>query len=174
MGLKKNCQEAFCQDSDLVQVTRRRYFEAHYPTFNQEGSHNLSGLLWEIVACADLLDSEIYKIQEVWTSQRDLWYANDVLKSSPKGLQFFCPVSPLELPKVMGLQGIHHPEALCHHTGLSYCPWCRKEVHNEETVYYKLGLICSRCLPCPVISGQPFTHDRSNKIDDQMPTLKIY
>ena len=44
MGLKENCQEAFCQDMDLVQVTRQMYFEAHCPIFDQEGSHNLSSL----------------------------------------------------------------------------------------------------------------------------------
>ena len=91
MGLKESCQEAFCWDSDLVQVTRQMYFKAHCPTFNQEGSHDLSGLFQQMVACADLLDSEIYEIQEVWTSQRDLQYANDALKSSLKGLQFSIP-----------------------------------------------------------------------------------
>ena len=49
MGLKENHQESFCQDSDLVWVTRQRYFEAHHPTFDEEGSHNLSGLFWEMI-----------------------------------------------------------------------------------------------------------------------------
>ena len=52
------------------------------------------------------IDSEIYKIQEVLTGQKDLRYANDVLKS----LQFFHLISPLESPKFMGLKGIHHPD----------------------------------------------------------------
>ena len=69
---KENCQEVFCWDSDLVQITRWRYFEAHCPTFDQEGFHDLSGLFWEMVTCANLLDSEIYKIQEVCTGWRDL------------------------------------------------------------------------------------------------------
>ena len=165
MGLKENHQEAFCWDSDLVQVTRQRYFEAHCPTFDQEGSHDLSGLFWEMVTCANLLDSEIYENEEVWTGWRDLWYANDALKSSPKGLWFFWPMSPLESPKVMGLEGIHHLEALCCHIGLSYCPWCGKEGQNEgtivnhlQTMHYKLGLICRRCLCCPAITSEAIQH----------------
>ena len=165
MGLKENCHKAFCQDSNLVQVTRWRYFEAHHPTFDQEGSHNLSCLCQETVACTDLLDSKIYKIQEVWTRWRDLHCANDVLKSSPKGLQFFHPMSPSELPMVMSLKGIHHTEALCHCMGLSYCPWCRKEGQNKgtivnhlQTMHYKLGLVCSRCLHFPAITSEAIWH----------------
>ena len=67
MGLKENHQEAFHLDSNLVWVTRQRYFETHHPTFNQEGSHNLSGLFQNMITSAYLLDSEVYKIQEVWT-----------------------------------------------------------------------------------------------------------
>ena len=40
--------------------------------------------LWSLLGdghMCHLLDSEIYKIQEVWNGQRDLWYANYVLKS---------------------------------------------------------------------------------------------
>ena len=127
VGLKGNCQEAFCWDADLVWVTSQRYFEVHHPTFDQEGSHDLSGLFWEMITSANLIDSEIYEIQEVWSRQKDPQYAHQVMKSLPKGLQFFCLVSPLEFPKVMGLKWIHHPDALHHHVGLSYCPWCRKK-----------------------------------------------
>ena len=58
-----------------------------------------------------------------------------VFKRSPKGLQFFHLVSPLELPKVMGLLEIHHPKALCHHAGQLYCPCCaRKKERTRGTV----------------------------------------
>ena len=57
----------------------------------------------------------------------NLQYANDALKTLPKGLQFFHPVSPKESPKVMGLTGVHNPDALCHFAGVTFCPWCRKE-----------------------------------------------
>ena len=56
-------------------------------------------------------------------------------------------------PKIMGLKGIHSPEALKCITGLSFCPWCRKEGQNEGTMlnhlhtrHYCLRLICKQCL----------------------------
>ena len=165
VGLKENCQEVFCRDFNLVWAMRQRYFEAHHPTFNQEGSHDLSDLFQEMITSANLLDSEIYEIQEIWTGLKDFQYANDALKSSLKGLQFFHPMSPSELLKVMGLKGIHHPKALHHHMGLSYCPWCGKEGQNKGTIVnhlqtmdYNLGLICSRCLHCPAITSEAIWH----------------
>ena len=97
-------QEAFAKDSDLMWQAREDYFRTNLPHFNHETSCDLSGLFQEMIAFADLLGSEIYEIQEAWIGQEDLWYANDVLKNSPKGLQFFCPVSPSESPKVIGLK----------------------------------------------------------------------
>ena len=58
-----------------------------------------------MIISVGLLDSKIYEIQEIWTRQEDLQYTNDALKSLLKGLWFFCPVSPLESPKVMGERG---------------------------------------------------------------------
>ena len=91
-------------------------------------------------------------------------------------------MSPLESPKVMGLQGIHHPKALHHHVGLSYCSWCRKEGQNEGTIvnhlltmHYKLGLICSGCLHCPAITSEAIWHHGpsckclSTKEEDRRP-----
>ena len=105
-----------------------------------------------------LLDSAIYKIKEVWTGQDELWQANYVLKAQPKGLNFFRAVSPTESPKVMGLMGIHDPDALHHFNRLTHCPWCGKEGQNEgtrvnhlQTVHNKLGLICKKCFGCPSI-----------------------
>ena len=165
MGLKEAHWEAFCQDTDLVQTARQMYFEVHHSSFNQEGSHNLSSLFWELITSTDLLGSEIYKIQEVWTWQKDLRYAHCAMWSSSKGLPFFHLASPLESPKVMGLKGIHHPNALCHHAGLSYCPWCGKEGQNEgivlnhlQTVHYRLGLVCSRCLHIPATTSEAMQH----------------
>ena len=129
------------------------YTEVHCPTFDQEGSHDLSSLFQEMITSAYLLGSEIYEVQEVWAGQRELRFANHTMSSMPKGLQFFCLVSPLESPKAMGLKGIHHPNALCHCAGLSFCPWCRKEGQNKgtvvnhlQTMLYRLGLVCSDCL----------------------------
>ena len=122
--------------------------------------------LSDMIAFADLLGSGIYEIQESWTGQEDLWYTNDVLKTSLKGLQFFHPVSPSELPKVMGLKGIHHPDTLCHFARPTFCPWCGKEGQNEGTVVnhlrtmnYKLGLVCNQCLCCPLITLEAIQHN---------------
>ena len=119
----------------------------------------------EMITSANLLESEIYEIQEVWTGQKDLRYTHCVMRSSPKGLQFFHLVSPSESTKVIGLKGIHHPNALCHHAGLSYCPWCGKEGQNKGTVvnhlqttHYKLGLVCHRYLCFSVTTSKSMWH----------------
>ena len=76
----------------------------------------------KMIMSINFLDSEIYKIQEVWTGWEDLWYANDVSNSLPKSLQFLHPVSPSESPKLMYLKGTHHPDTLCHFAGLNLLP----------------------------------------------------
>ena len=93
------------------------------------------------------------------TGQDELWQANYTLRSLPKGLKFLCAVPPSESPKVMGLVGIHDPDALCHFNGLTHCPWCGKEDQNEgtvinhlQTVHYRLGLVCNKCNNCPSTS----------------------
>ena len=114
-----------------------------------------------MIKFANLLGSDIHKIQEAWTGQEDLQYANDVLKTSPKGLWFFCPISSSESPKVMGLKGIHHMDALHCFAGLTFCPWCAKEGQNKgtminhlQTMHYKLGLVCNQCLCFPWIISE--------------------
>ena len=54
--------------------------------------------------------------------------------------------------------GIHDPDALCHFSGITHCPWCGKEGQNEgtvvdhlQTVHYRLGLVYNRCHDCPSI-----------------------
>ena len=60
------------------------------------------------------------------SGQSKLQYANDALRALLYGLQFFHPISPSELPKVMGLTGIHNPDALRHFNGLIFCPCAEK------------------------------------------------
>ena len=100
-----------------------------------------------------LMDSEIHEVVEVWTGWKDLWATHHTVKGSPKCIHCFWVVPPTKLPKIMGLKGIHSPEVLCQHVGLSFCPWCGKEGQNEGTVvnhlqtsHYHLGLVCSQCL----------------------------
>ena len=155
--LKGGQQEAFAKDVD--------HFRTNCPDFDCEVLCDLSGFFQEMTTYVDLLDSEIYEIQEVWTGQEDLQYANDTVKSLPKGLWFFCPMSLSESPKVMGLKGIHHPDALCHFAQLTCCPWCGKEGQNEGTManhlwtmHYKLELVCGRCLCFPSITSEAIWH----------------
>ena len=133
-SLKGSQHEAFAKDSNLVQQTREDYFKTNCPHFNWETSCDLSDVFWDMISRVSLLDSQIYEIQEAWTGQSDLQYTNDALRILPRGLQFFYPMSPLELPKVIGLMGIHNHNALCHFAGVNFCPWCRKELQNEGTI----------------------------------------
>ena len=91
-------------------------------------------ILQSMIKSADLLSSEIHEIKETWTRQSELQYANYTLRTPPKGLKFFHPVSPSESPKVMSLTSIHHPNTLHHFNGVTHCPWCGKEGQNKETV----------------------------------------
>ena len=82
----------------------------HHPAFDQEGSQDLSSLFQEMITSANLWESTIYEVQEVWAGWEHLKSAHHAMRSSPKGLQIFHLVSPLESPKVIGLKGIHHPD----------------------------------------------------------------
>ena len=152
-SLKGDQQEAFAKDSLLVQKAMEDYFKAHHPHFNHETLQDLSNLFQDMIMSTDLLNSEIFKIQEKWTRQEDLQATNDPSKALPKGLQFFQTISLMELPKVMGLEGIHHPDALHHFASVTFCPWCGKVGQNEGTIvnhlwttHYRLRLVCEKCL----------------------------
>ena len=120
----------------------------------------MADFFWSMIKSTSLLSSEIYKIKETWTGWHELQYANYDLRTLPKGLKFFGPVSPSESPKVMGLTGIHHPNVLhCFH-GITHCQWCGKEGQNEGTIihhlqmtHYKLGLVCKKCFHCPLVTS---------------------
>ena len=114
-----------------------------------------------MVESTGLLCSEVHEIKEKWTGQSKLQYAKHALRTLPKGLKFFHPVSYLESPKVTGLTGIHHPNALYHFNGVTHCLWCGKEGQNEGTVvnhwrmvHYRLGLVCKKCFGCPSVTSE--------------------
>ena len=105
--------------------------------------------------CTGLLGEAIYEIQLSWTRPEELKQANYALWSLPKGLRFLRVVPTLESPKVMGLMGIHDPNALQCYAGYTYCPWCGKEgqskgtvVNHLRTTHYRLGLVCDQCFGC--------------------------
>ena len=134
MALSRSCQEAFNRDFRLKQKAREDYFWTNQLHFNNENSSDLTGIFWNVIESTGLLGSEIFEIQGTWMGRHELEYANYTLKTLPKGLKFFCWVSSLESPKVMGLINIHHPDAICHFKGVTHCLWCGKEGKNEETI----------------------------------------
>ena len=99
------------------------------------------------------MDTEIHQVQDQWQGKKELCTANCTAMRSTKDVHYFWVASPTESPKIMGLKGIHSPEALKCQTGLLFCLWCGKEGQNEGTMvnhlctrHYHLGLICKRCL----------------------------
>ena len=117
---------------------------------------DLSDIFKGLAQEAGLLGESIFELQWSWEGPEHLKQANYILQSQPKGLKFLRAVSAKESPKVMGLKGLHKPEALQHFAGYTYCLWCGKYGHNEGTIlnhlrmaHYKLGLICDQCFGCP-------------------------
>ena len=125
--LKESHWEAFSKESEVIKAARWAYYRTHCPSFEQEGSHDLSFTFWEMATLMNLLGNEIHKVEESWTGWKDLKAAHQYAKSSPKDSHFFRVVSPTEMPKIMGLKGIHSPKTLQQHSRLAFCPWCRKE-----------------------------------------------
>ena len=158
-------QEAFVRDSDLVQKAREDYYKTNCPHFNCKSSCHLMNVFWEMITSAGLLSSQIYKIWEFLGGQSELQYANNPIRALPKGLQFFCTISPSESPKVMGLAGVHNPKALCCFNSMTFCSWCGKEGQNKGTIvghlqltHYKLGLVCGTCFCCPSVTSEAIWH----------------
>ena len=97
----------------MVSEARREYFSKHSLDFTLEDTYNLSGMFRCLAIKAGLLGTSIYETQSPWTGPEELKEANYILLSLPKGLKFLQAVPPSESPKVMGLMGIHDPDALC-------------------------------------------------------------
>ena len=139
-ALTRGWCEAFARDSDLVWKAREEHYKTNHPHFDCETSHNLMSVFQGMITSASLLGSQIYEIQDFWEGPIDLRYTNNAFRALPKGLWFFHAVSPSKLPKVMGLAGIHNPDALHHFSGMTFCPWCGKEGQNEGTI---INHLCS-------------------------------
>ena len=157
-SLKPSCAEAFLQDSSIVKEARSHFFSNHSYDFVNDGTCDLSDVFKGLAKSTGLLGEAIYKIQLSWTGPEELKQANYMLWSLPKGLRFLRVVPTSESPKVMGLMGIHDPNALQCYAGYTYCPWCGKEGQNEGTVvnhlrttHYRLGLVCDQCFGCPSV-----------------------
>ena len=159
-ALSRSWQDAFSKDSQLVHKVREEYFQENCPHFNSETSYDLADVFQRIIKSASLLHSEIYEIQETWTGGSELQDANYALKTLPKGLKFFHPVSPSE-----SLTSIHHPNALHHFNGVIHCLWCGKEgqierniINHLQRTHYKLGLVCKKCFCCLLVTSEAIWH----------------
>ena len=140
----------------MVKEARREFFSKHSYDFTTDGAHNLSGTFRHLVVSADLLGTSIYEIQSSWTGPEELKQGQLCFAIPTQGFEFSQGGTPSESPKVMGLMGIHNPDALCCFGNVTYCPWCGKEGQNEgtmvnhlQTIYYRLGMVCNRCYGCP-------------------------
>ena len=120
-ALSRSHQEAFSRDSKLVQKAREDYYQENCLCFDSETSCDMADIFWSMIKSTGLLSSKIYEIKETWTGQHELQYTNYVQRTLLKWLKFFCPVSPSESPKVMGLTGIHHANTLHHFNGVTRC-----------------------------------------------------
>ena len=149
----------------MVVEARLHFFSKHSYNFTEDGNCDLSRILKKLAVSAGLLGSAIYEIQSFWTGPEELKQANYTLRSLPKGLKFLRAVPTSVFHKVMGLVGIHDPDALWHFASFTYCPWCGKEGQNEGTVvnhlwttHYRLGLVCDKCYGCLTITSNSLFH----------------
>ena len=155
-SLKPSHAEAFLWDFSILKEARSCFFSNHSYDFINDGTHDLSDVFKELAKSASLLGEAMYKIQLSLTRPEELKQANYTLWSLPKGLRFLRVMPTSESPKVMGLMGIHNPDALWHYAGYTFCPWCGNEgkiegtvVSHLRTTHYRLGLVCDRCFGCP-------------------------
>ena len=111
-SLKPSQADTFPRDSDLVVEARLCFFSKHSYYFNQGRNCDLSKVFKNLAKKAGLLCTDIYEIEASWTGREELKQANYTLWSLPKGLRFLRVVPTMESPKVMGLMGIHDPDAL--------------------------------------------------------------
>ena len=104
----------------------------------------------------------LWSTQSPWTGPEELKLKLHFVIPT-QGFEVSPGSTPSESPKVMGLMGIHDPDAFCWFSSVTYCPWCRKEGQNEGTVvnhlwttHYRLGLVCDMCYSCPSTMSDTF------------------
>ena len=107
---KESHWEAFSKDSKVIKVAQWAYHPSHRGMFLQEGSYCLTPIFQEMPQETNFLNTQIYEVQEVWTSWQGLKAATHTAKASQRDIQFFCMVTPTKSPNIMGLKGIHSPQ----------------------------------------------------------------
>ena len=113
MGCLKGAhQEALSKGSNLVKQIRWTYFKAHCLEFDSETTHNLTCIFKGMADMVGLLNNKVHQVQDPWPGKKELHTANHATISSAQEICYFQVVSPTESPKIIGLKGIHFPEAL--------------------------------------------------------------
>ena len=115
------------------------------------GPMTFSHTFQEMATSAGLMGSEVHKVQEGWTGQKDPWAGLLTTQQKvPKGHLVFPDSASNWIAWDHGTEGNPFPKALHRQVGLSFCLWCGKEGQNEGTVvnhlwisHYHLSLICS-------------------------------
>ena len=134
-SLKPSHADTFSRDSNPVKEDRLHYFATHPCDWIHDITDDLSNIFRELAESAGLLGNSIHEIQLSWDGPEELKHTIYALRSLSKGLRFLRAVPAMESPKVMGLKGIHDPDALQHLVGYTYCPWCGKEGQNKGTMW---------------------------------------
>ena len=111
-SLKPAHADTFSHDSNPMKEARSHYFATHPYDWVHGSFDDLSNIFKELARGAGLLGKSIYEIQLSWDGPEKLKQANYALQSLPKDLRFLRVVPANESPKVMGLKGIHDPDAL--------------------------------------------------------------
>ena len=75
-ALKEPHQEALSKESAVVKMARQAYYKANQPSFEQEGSYDLSSTFEQMASSTNLLGTEIHEVQESWDSQKNLQATN--------------------------------------------------------------------------------------------------
>ena len=88
-ALKESWKEAFSKESNLIKVARWVYLKTHQANFEQEGSYDLYSISHQMATSTNLLNAEVYEVQETWGSQKDLKAINWVARTLPKDIHFF-------------------------------------------------------------------------------------
>ena len=163
-ALSRSCtRKALTRHSRLVWKVREDYYWENHPHFNSKTSCDMADIFWSMIESMPAYYAP-GDLQDPGNLDWAAWSAIHQLspKNPAKRVEILLhQVSPSESPKVMGVTGIHHPNALCHFNGVTHCLWCGKEGQNEGTVinhlqitHYKLGLVCKKCFCCLLVTSE--------------------
>ena len=107
---KESHWEAFSKDSEDRKVAWQAYHPCHRGMFVQEGSYDLTPVFQEIAWETNLLNTEIYEVQGVWTGQQGLKAANHATKASQKRYTVFPQSNANQVIQNHGTEGDSPPK----------------------------------------------------------------